>query len=117
MPFLGTLGGLLWGSRARAELVNSNQNSGDLVRSRKCIRHTGAGRQERLVYKGCWGSHIRNLHLLVSVAAMCLHEGSRVSLRPLQATWPNIMDAQPAKPWNSLAELCIGCRGFPGEGE
>ena len=43
-------------------------------------------RQQRLYFKGCWGSPIRNLYLLVTLQAvnrsMCLHEGLRSAKVP-----------------------------------
>lgn len=80
-----------WGSWAEAELITSNQKSRVLVSptgvpSKGCIRRTGAGRLGRLDHKGCWGGHIRDLHLLVTLWAaiqgMHWHEGLASILGP-----------------------------------
>lgn len=51
--------------------------------------------------EGCWGSHIRNLYLFVTLRAviqgMHLHEGL--------AAWSNNADVEKATPRSSLAYL------------
>lgn len=60
-------------------------------------------------HKGCWGSHVRDFHLLVTLWAiiqgMHLHGASVSILRSLQATWTNKMDVKVAIPWNSLVKF------------
>ena len=54
---------------------------------------------------------------------MCFHAGSGISLRSLQPTWPNKMDAEAAIPWSSLAQLSTlrlsdcGIETFVGTGD
>ena len=45
MPLLGPVGGVLWGSQAKARLVSSNQNSGVLVSSSGVLSKGRRGRQ------------------------------------------------------------------------
>lgn len=66
-------------------------------------------RRDATDQKGCWGSHFRNFHMLVtlrvSIYGMHLHEGASVSLRPPKAAWPNKMIAGAAIPWSSLVKI------------
>lgn len=91
MPLLGSLNGVLWGSQARVRLVNLNQKSRDLdkphwVFSKRAILHTGTGSQGDCRSKGCWGSHIRNLDLLVTLSGACAYI-SLGSPKVLQIKW------------------------------
>lgn len=56
MPLLGSMGGMLWSSWAKAGSVNSNQKSRVFVSptgvlSKGHIRHTGPGRGETVDHK------------------------------------------------------------------
>ena len=59
-------------------------------------------------YKGYWESHLRNVHLLMTLWTVTqgfdLRDGVLVNLRCLQATWSDKMDTLAAIPQNSLAE-------------
>lgn len=64
MPLLGSLDNVLWGSKAKARLVNSNQKSTALVSCMGVLsKHKGKplGGWVTVDHKGSWKSHIRNL--------------------------------------------------------
>lgn len=108
MLFLGSVGGVLWGSWAKARLFNSNWKSGVLVSSTGIISKGTGGRpwelEESVSHQGCWGSHIRNLVLLWGLLSRaCAFMRASVSLRSLQAAWPQKMDAEAVIPWSSAA--------------
>lgn len=68
MPLLGSVSGVLWGSWAKVGLVNSSQKSRVSVSplevlSKGCIRHTGAGKQGRLLITGLLGKIHQGLTL------------------------------------------------------
>lgn len=78
MTLLGSVGGGLWSSWAKAELVSSNQRSGILIIFLGTLSKVHArGRPLKMVdtfyHKGPWGSH-RNLHLFAALQA-ALQEG------------------------------------------
>lgn len=59
-------------------------------------------------HKGCWGSHGRDLHLLVTLQAavwVCAHIRGECQFEGLRAAWPNKMDAESGIPWRSLGKL------------
>lgn len=72
---LGCMSEVLWGSLGKVLLVNSNQNEQDFGKFYGFL----SGKSGRLLITGLWGSHIRNLPLLVTlwaaVQGMCLHGG------------------------------------------
>ena len=72
MSLLGSMGGVVWGSQAKARSVISNQKGGVLVSSTGVHQGKALGGKEEIVdHKGCWGSHIRNLHFLVTLRLLC----------------------------------------------
>lgn len=74
------------------------------------VRQTGEG----VDHRGSWGSHIRSLHLIVTLQTfnqgLCLQEEASVILRSTQAFQPNKMNAKAGIPWRSLARLLIHAR-------
>lgn len=67
------MGGVLWSSWARAGLANSHQKRGGLVNFLGILpkEHEGEGPGRWGDYhKGPWGSHVRDLHLLVTLWAV-----------------------------------------------
>lgn len=84
--FIRVMGGRLWGSQARVKLVNTNQKEWSFVNStggliygthkRKALGD-GRGEWESAYHPGCWGSCIRNLHLLGHVLTGWASVGSR----------------------------------------
>ena len=71
LPLLGSMGGVIWDSQARAMLMISNQKSGvwhgDLLQGvHQPYRYWQS--EKTVDHKGCWGSHIRNLYLLLPLA-------------------------------------------------
>lgn len=82
MPLLAYVGGVLWGSQARARLVHLNKKSRVLVGltgllSKGYLRHAGNGRQGRLLITGAVGEDL-SVHLLLcgllSRAWACMRE-------------------------------------------
>ena len=68
-PVLESTGGMLWISQAREKLLNLNQRNGVWVNpAGSYVRYWKAG--ETVAHKGSWGSHVRNLHLLVTLQAL-----------------------------------------------
>ena len=62
VPFLGSVGGVLWSSWAKAGLTNSNPKRGVLVSptgvlTKGCMMGISTGRQGGRAHKGAWGSH------------------------------------------------------------
>ena len=81
--FVNSTGGLIYGTHKRKAL-------GD-----------GRGEWESAYHPGCWGSCIRNLHLLGHVLTGWASVGSR----PLQAAQPHKVDGKAAVLRSSLAKL------------
>lgn len=73
----------------------------------KRVQEEGTGSQETVDKKGCWGSHTKSVHLLVSLQTvawdLCLCEGLPVDESPLSMLVQKIVDA--CRGSNS------GCRG------
>ena len=70
MPLLGFKCRVPWGSWTKARLVNSKELGfgkprRNLIEEVHRTRHWEAGMT--IDHSGCWGSHIRNLHLLVTL--------------------------------------------------
>lgn len=75
MLLLGSQGGGFRGSRAKSGLGGSYQTTGKIVDSMGVLskgykkrRPWGVG--ETAHHKACWGSHIKNLNLLVTLWAV-----------------------------------------------
>lgn len=86
---------LLWGSKAKARLVNWNQKSTALVSCMGVLsKHKGKALRDwqTVNYKGTWRRQIRNLTLACdSLSSYLTHAfawAAGVSLRSLQVTWP-----------------------------
>lgn len=99
MPLLGSVGGVLWSSRAKAGLVNANRKSRALLsstasakgrRGRESIHHGAVGESH-------YGFRFVATQWLPS-EGMRLCEGPGVSLKSLQAVWPDKKDAEAATP-------------------
>lgn len=71
MPLLVFSSGVLWGFRAKARLVRLNQKEwgvGKAVGGFLLRPTRGRPWEEESVYHmNCWGNHIRNLHLFVTL--------------------------------------------------
>ena len=76
------------------------------VCSKGHVRGRRWGQGRLLTPKGRWGSHLWNLHLLVTLLAAVwgtrLYEGAGVSLKSPQATWPNRMNNRSSKTMQRL---------------
>lgn len=103
MPFFVSVGGVFWGSQARARSVNSNQKIrvlvnpiGRYLRVHKPNQPWEAG--WTVDHKGCWACPpVGNLRLLETprcCLGLCLHEGGSVSFGSLQAAWPHKLGAE-----------------------
>lgn len=67
MPLLGSVGGVLWSSRAKAGLVDANRKSRALLSSTGSAKGRSRGRPceaGRVFITGLSGSHIMDLGLL-----------------------------------------------------
>lgn len=93
MPLLESVGELLRGSQVKARLVHLNQKEkgfgklhGSLIWGHTRGRPWAVG--EAVYDKGCWGSHVWNLHLFVTLllSRTCVYLRGLVILRPLQTT-------------------------------
>lgn len=96
-------------SRLSLDGLNPNKKEGILVSllgvlPEEFVTGRPCGTGENAEHKSCWGSRIRNLHLLVTLQAalqcMCLHEGLVFSLRP-PAGFLAKTDAKAAVPWSN----------------
>lgn len=58
----------IWGSQAKARLVNSNQKEWSFGKFHLVLSEKRPWKAKETVdHKGHWGSHIRNLHLFMSL--------------------------------------------------
>lgn len=113
LPLLGSKGGMIWGSWARAVLVNSNQKRRVLVSfmkflSKECTKGT-FWEARKLLITMAFGE-------VLSVTCICLWpwellteaciyvEEASVSLKFQKSAWPNKKDDWITAPWNSLAK-------------